>query len=86
MKYIIIALVLALNLDAKILSAKQVFNKSIIQVKQIKISKKKTFYATTTYNEENIKDVVLRYDGFIKNLKVPETLLEIIEDLVIKDL
>jgi len=73
MKYIILAFILTLSLDAKILSAKQVFNKSIIKVKQINISDKKTFYATTAYNEENIKDVVLRYDGFIKNLKANST-------------
>jgi Cu(I)/Ag(I) efflux system membrane fusion protein len=73
MKYIILVLALMLNLDAKILNAKQVFNKSIIKVKQINVSEEKSFYATTTYNEENIKDVVLRYDGFIKNLKANST-------------
>jgi Cu(I)/Ag(I) efflux system membrane fusion protein len=69
MRYIIFISIFILNLDAKIITSKQLFNTNIIQVKQLNISQSKTFYGNTLYDETKINDIVLRYNGFIKNLK-----------------
>jgi len=73
MKYIIVVFILLLNTQAKILDSKQVFNKTLTKVKKIDISESKSFYGNTTYDETTIKDVVLRYDGFIRNLNANST-------------
>jgi Cu(I)/Ag(I) efflux system membrane fusion protein len=73
MKYIFLSLFIVLSMNAKILSAKQVFNKSIIKVTEKNITIKKEFYGTTTYDESKIRDVSLRFSGFIKDLKANST-------------
>ena len=69
MKYIIIIVLFIININSKVIDSKQLFNRSLSKVKEIRYEIKKTFYATTTYDETKINDVVLRFSGFIKNLK-----------------
>ena len=70
---LIILLVFTISLNANIITSKQLFNKNIIKAKQQNISMSKTFYATTTYDETKVNDIVLRYSGYIKNLNANST-------------
>ena len=73
MRIFLIVSILFISMNSKIIEVKQLFNKSLVQVKQINYSKQKTFYAKTTYDETKIRDVVLRFSGFIKDLKANST-------------
>lgn len=73
MRFIYLILFLTLSLNSKIITSKQLFNKKLTKVQLVNISDKKIFYGTTTVNEKNIKDVVLRFSGYIKNLKANST-------------
>ncbi len=68
MKYIVVLFIILVYSDAKIINTKQLFNTSLTKVKKMDISNKKTFYGNTTYDETSINDIVLRYDGYIKDL------------------
>lgn len=52
------------------MSAKQLFNVQTIEVKKVNEGNFKDFYGKTAVNEENIKEIVLRYDVFIEELFV----------------
>ena len=52
------------------MSAKQLFNVQTIEVKKVNEGNFKDFYGKTAVNEENIKELVLRYDVFIEELFV----------------
>lgn len=69
---IFILLFLTIGLNAKVIEAKQLFNKKLIKVKQIQFKGSKQFYAKTQIDEKQIKDVNLRFDGFIHNLRANE--------------
>lgn len=69
MKYIIMMVIIVLNLQAKIIDSKQIFNRSTVKVKQLNYTMKKTFFANTLYDETKIYDVTLRFSGFIKDLR-----------------
>ena len=69
----ILILVFAISINASIINSKQLFNKSIVKVKQQNISISKIFYATSTYDETKVNDIVLRYSGFIKDLNANST-------------
>ena len=59
---------LSIGLDAKVLEVKQLFNKTIVKVKKENFSISKEFYGDTRIDESSVRDIVLRYDGFINNL------------------
>ncbi len=65
---LILFLLLSILLDAKILEVKQLFNKTIIKVKKENFSISKDFYGDTRIDESSVRDIVLRYDGFINKL------------------
>ena len=69
MRYLLLIFVLFTSINAKIIDSKQLFNRSLIKVKEISYSKSKTFFANTTYDETKINDIVLRFSGFIKDLR-----------------
>lgn len=68
MKYFIVIFLLLVSLEAKIIEAKQLFNKTLTTVKQEKISESKVFYANIEADESRIFDITTRFDGFIENL------------------
>lgn len=69
MKIILISfLFVSILLDAKIVEVKQLFNKTVIKVKKENFSISKEFYGDTRIDESGVKDIVLRYDGFINHL------------------
>lgn len=65
------------NLNAQVLQAEQLFNKTTTKVKKETISQIKTFYAKTTLDESKITDVVTRYDGFITKLDASKLYMNI---------
>lgn len=52
------------------ISAKQLFNVQTIEVKKVNEGNFRDFYGKTAVNEENVKEVTLRYDAFIEELLV----------------
>lgn len=54
--------------SAKILEAKQLFNKDVVEVIKKNIHEQKTFYGNTAVSTSAIEDVVVRFDGYITNL------------------
>jgi len=65
---ILLILLISLLLDAKVLEVKQLFNKTTVKVKKEDFSVSKDFYGDTRIDESSIRDIVLRYDGFINHL------------------
>jgi len=70
---LLIILIFATFLDAKVLEVKQLFNFQKVAVKKITHNNTKSFYAKTKIDESRIKAVTLRYDGFINKLFVDKT-------------
>lgn len=66
-----------INLDAQILSAKQLFNKTTVKVKEEKISQSQIFYGQTTVDTSKIFDVTTRFDGYITKLFANEDFMYI---------
>jgi membrane fusion protein, copper/silver efflux system len=62
------ALLLSSVLQAQIIDAKQLFNKTITKVKKEEISISKSFYGLTKIDESSLTDIVSRFDGFITKL------------------
>ena len=59
-------LVIALtNVNAKPLEVSQVFNKKTVKVTKQNINLVKTFYGDITIPDGAIKDINIRFDGFI---------------------
>ena len=67
---ILILSTLLLNgfLQAQILDAKQLFNKTTTKVIKEEISINKSFYGITKIDESSLTDVVSRFDGYITKL------------------
>lgn len=65
------------SLDAKIIEAKQLFNKQIVKVKDETVYETKSFYGETTLREDSIKDVVLRVDGYITSLNANKNFMSV---------
>ena len=59
------------------LDAKQAFNVKTIEVKKVLEGSAKEFYGYTKPNEENVKEITLRYDAFIENLYANKTFLHV---------
>jgi len=65
---ILLILLISVLLDAKVVEVKQLFNKTTVKVKKEDFSVSKDFYGDTRIDEGSIRDIVLRYDGFINYL------------------
>lgn len=59
------------------LDAKQAFNVKTIEVKKVFEGSAKEFYGYTKANEENVKEITLRYDAFIEQLYANKTFLHV---------
>lgn len=60
------------NSQAKILEAKQLFNKTTVKVSLKNIYETKSYYGNTAVNSAHIYDVVTRFDGYITKLYANE--------------
>ena len=67
-KIVLSTLLLSSFLQAQILDAKQVFNKSTTKVAKEEVSFDKSFYGITKIDESSITDIVSRFDGYITKL------------------
>ena len=67
-KIVISTLLLSVFLQAQILDAKQVFNKTTTKVIKEEVSFDKNFYGITKIDESSITDIVSRFDGYITKL------------------
>lgn len=65
---VICTLLLSAGLQAQIIDAKQLFNKTTTKVKKEEISINKSFYGLTKIDESSLTDIVSRFDGFITKL------------------
>jgi Cu(I)/Ag(I) efflux system membrane fusion protein len=65
---VICTLLFSAVLQAQIIDAKQLFNKTITKVKKEEISINKSFYGLTKIDESSLTDIVSRFDGFITKL------------------
>lgn len=78
MKKVFIALfMVATIINAQILQVEQLFNRKLTKVKKEPLGILKSFYGTTTFNEEKNFDVVSRFDGYITNLYANKSFKEI---------
>ncbi len=68
MKYFTLLFFMLISLNAKIIEVDQLFNKSLISVKEKNIEIKKSFYGKTAIDESKIVDITTRFDGFIERL------------------
>jgi len=64
-------------LNAQILEVNQLFNKKIVKVKDETIYETKSFYGETLFAEDSIKDIVLRFDGYVSSLEANKNLMEV---------
>jgi Cu(I)/Ag(I) efflux system membrane fusion protein len=68
MRLFLFVIFAVLSIDAKTLDSTQVFNKSTVKVTQQTIGLSKEFYADIVLDETDIKDITLRFDGFVQKL------------------
>lgn len=68
------------SLNAKIIEVDQLFNKTLTKVKEEKIGEIKDFYGKTKINEENVVDIVTRYDGFVTDIYADKMYMNIKKD------
>ncbi|MCT7911575.1 efflux RND transporter periplasmic adaptor subunit [Arcobacter lacus] len=74
---LILILLLGSFVNAKILDAKQLFNKKITKVKKEEILLSKSFYGITKIDESSTFDIVSRFDGYITNLNANKSYMTI---------
>ncbi len=79
-KIVITSLLISGFLQAEILDAKQLFNKSTIKVVKEEVSFDKSFYGITKIDESSITDIVSRFDGYITKLNVNKKYMSIKKD------
>lgn len=78
MRYILILFLISFTfLNAEIIEAQQLFNKKTIQVMKKDISLTKEFYGNSQLLEQEIIDVVTRFDGYITKLTANKKLMYI---------
>jgi membrane fusion protein, copper/silver efflux system len=65
---VICTLLFSAVVQAQIIDAKQLFNKTTTKVKKEEISINKSFYGLTKIDESSLTDIVSRFDGFITKL------------------
>jgi len=68
MRLLLFVLFITLSVNAKTLDSTQVFNKTTVKVQKQTIGLSKEFYANIVLDETDIKDITLRFDGFIQKL------------------
>ena len=61
----VILIFIAITLNAKILDVKQLFNFKSIAVKKEILQKSRTYYGKTAVDESKVKEIALRFDGFV---------------------
>ncbi|MFA7084633.1 MAG: HlyD family efflux transporter periplasmic adaptor subunit [Arcobacteraceae bacterium] len=76
-KIAIIVSLFSLSAYAKILDAKQLFNKTTVKVKEEKISQTQSFYGQISVDTSKVYDVVTRFDGYITKLLANEDFMSI---------
>ncbi|WP_419763583.1 MAG: efflux RND transporter periplasmic adaptor subunit [Arcobacter sp.] len=64
-------------LNAQILEVNQLFNKKVVKVKDETIYETKSFYGETLFAEDSIKDIVLRFDGYVSSIAANKNLMEV---------
>ena len=79
-KIVITSLLISGLLQAEILDAKQLFNKSTTKVVKEEISFDKSFYGITKIDESSITDIVSRFDGYITKLNANKKYMSIKKD------
>lgn len=79
-KIVLTSLLISGFLQAEILDAKQLFNKSIIKVVKEEVSFDKSFYGITKIDESSITDIVSRFDGYITKLNANKKYMSIKKD------
>ena len=79
-KIVITSLLISGFLQAEILDAKQLFNKSTTKVVKEEISFDKSFYGITKIDESSITDIVSRFDGYITKLNANKKYMSIKKD------
>ena len=76
LKFILLLLFIS-SLNAQILEVNQLFNKKIVKVKDETVYETKSFYGETLLAEDSIKDIVLRFDGYITFLNANKNFMEV---------
>ena len=79
-KIVITSLLISSFLQAEILDAKQLFNKSTTKVVKEEVSFDKSFYGITKIDESSITDIVSRFDGYITKLNANKKYMSIKKD------
>lgn len=79
-KIVLTSLLISGLLQAEILDAKQLFNKSTTKVVKEEISFDKSFYGITKIDESSITDIVSRFDGYITKLNANKKYMSIKKD------
>ena len=79
-KIVLASLLISGFLQAEILDAKQLFNKSTTKVVKEEISFDKSFYGITKIDESSITDIVSRFDGYITKLNANKKYMSIKKD------
>ncbi len=79
-KLVLSTLLLSGFLQAQILDAKQVFNKTTTKVLKEEINFDKSFYGITKIDESSVTDIVSRFDGYITKLNANKKYMTIKKD------
>ena len=79
-KIVLTSLLISGFLQAEILDAKQLFNKSTTKVVKEEVSFDKSFYGITKIDESSITDIVSRFDGYITKLNANKKYMSIKKD------
>ncbi len=69
----LILIFLTINLFSEELFVEQLFNVKFTKVKKINFSENRDFYGESKIDESKIRDITLRFDGFIDKLTVNKT-------------
>jgi Cu(I)/Ag(I) efflux system membrane fusion protein len=73
----IILLIFISSLNGQIIDVKQLFNKKVTTVKEERVHETKSYYGETLFSEDSIKDVVLRFDGYVTKLDANKNFMEV---------
>lgn len=79
-KLMLTSLLISGFLQAEILDAKQLFNKTTTKVVKEEVSFDKSFYGITKIDESSITDIVSRFDGYITKLNANKKYMSIKKD------
>jgi Cu(I)/Ag(I) efflux system membrane fusion protein len=73
----IILLIFISSLNGQIIDVKQLFNKKVTTVKEERVHETKSYYGETLFSEDSIKDIVLRFDGYVTKLDANKNFMEV---------